>query len=230
MSRVSSPVCTHDLGVGTTVCLRCRQEERQAARARQQRLLGMGGMIALGLLGVYVVGASATNAARATRQNRGDGAAVESVDVAPQGQPSRPTSSAAAPGRHAPAAISHAAPLTLAIPAGRTELADSMFAERVGDEATVHFDTQVARTRRRDKFERVIRATLPALYGARADSVLARIPDGTLVTGGDLLGELTARGVRVALGDGWTLELWPETRAGRDGPLVVRYRTRVVKG
>ncbi len=233
MPRVPPPVCAHDIGVGTTVCLRCRQEARQAARARQQRLLGMAGVIALGLVGMYVVGASATNAVRAARRSRGGDPAVDTAAVASQ-QAIAATPSSATPNVPAaaatPAASAHCgAPPALVIAAGRTELADSMFVERTGDDATVHFDTQVARTRRRDKFERVLRETLPTLYGPRADSLLATVPEGALVTGGNLIGELTTRGVHVALCDGWTLELWPETRPGRDGPLVVRYRTRVVK-
>jgi hypothetical protein len=66
------------------------------------------------------------------------------------------------------------------------------------------------------------------VYGARADSLLAGVPEGGLVDG-DLLTELPARGLRVALADGWALRVWPETRPGRDGPLVVRYRTVVAK-
>ena len=226
MPAPTPPVCTHDLGVGTTVCLRCRQEQRQVARARQQRLVGMGGMLAIALVGVYVVVASATNAVRAARHGR------TTASAAPAPASPIVDAPAAAPARATPAvapAIA-GAPLAIVVAAGRTALADSMVVERTGNEATVHFDTQAARTRRRDKFEHVVRQTLPAVYGPRADSILAAIPEGALVTGGDLLHELTARGVHLELHDGWSLELWPETRPGRDGPLVVRYRTRVVKG
>ena len=39
---------------------------------------------------------------------------------------------------------------------------------------TVLFDTELMRTRRPEKFERVVRETLGAIYGRRADSVLAK--------------------------------------------------------
>jgi hypothetical protein len=94
----------------------------------------------------------------------------------------------------------------------------------------VDFDLMMTRTRRRDKFERILRETLPALYGARADSVLGTIPEGSLVGEGDLLTELPLRGIHLPLGAGYQLTVWPETRPGRDGPLVVSYRARVVKG
>jgi hypothetical protein len=127
-----------------------------------------------------------------------------------------------------PVAARADAPLVSVLSQGRTELRDSLFAERRGDSVIVDFDTQLGRTRRRDKFERLVRETLPAVYGARADSLLAGVPEGGLVDG-DLLTELPARGLRVALADGWALRVWPETRPGRDGPLVVRYRAVVAK-
>ena len=51
--------------------------------------------------------------------------------------------------------------MALKVPTGRTELGDSMYVERGGDSAVVHFDTEMGRTRRRDKFEATLRATLP---------------------------------------------------------------------
>jgi hypothetical protein len=117
--------------------------------------------------------------------------------------------------------------LALVIPAGRTDLIDGVYVERAGDSAEVHFDTEAARTRRRDKFEQTVRATLPALYGARADSLLVAIPGGEITGGKDLIGELAVHGIRVPLGSGDTLMLRPQTRPGRDGPLVVSYRVRV---
>jgi hypothetical protein len=105
-----------------------------------------------------------------------------------------------------------------------------VFAVRAGDSVIVHFDTPLVRTRRPEKFERVLRETLPAVYGARADSLLAALPDGKILGGGELLTELPARGIHLSVGDNWLLDIWPETRPGRDGPLVVRYRTKLVKG
>ena len=116
---------------------------------------------------------------------------------------------------------------TLKVPAGRTGLRDSMYVERDGDSAVVHFDTELARTRRRDKFETTVRITLPVLYGALADSMLSALPEGAITGGRDLVSEVAVRGVRLAIPTGGTLELWPVTRPGRDGPLVVGYRVRV---
>jgi hypothetical protein len=100
-----------------------------------------------------------------------------------------------------------------------------MFAVRKGDTVTVRFDTELARTRRPDKFEQIVRATLPQVHGALADSLLAKLPAGDLVRHGDLLTELPLRGIRLAAPNGMTMTVWPETRPGRDGPLVVAYRT-----
>ena len=91
-----------------------------------------------------------------------------------------------------------------------------------GRTVAVHLDTPATRTRRRDKFERMVRATLPAVFGATADSALAAVPAGSLASTGDLLTELPTRGLRLATPNG-TLALWPATRPGRDGPLVVTY-------
>ena len=107
---------------------------------------------------------------------------------------------------------------------GRTELRDSMFVVRSGDGVVVHFDTNDMRTRRAEKFEYIVRSTLPRLYGPSVDSVLATIPAGQLVAGADLLTELPQRGVFIRVADGSTIGIWPETRPGRDGPLVVNYR------
>ena len=108
---------------------------------------------------------------------------------------------------------------------GETPLADSMIAVRKGDMVTVRFDTELSRTRRPEKFEQIVRATLPQVLGPLADSLLARLPIGDLARHGDLLTELPERGIRLAAPNGLTLIVWPETRLGRDGPLVVAYRT-----
>jgi hypothetical protein len=112
---------------------------------------------------------------------------------------------------------------------GRTELDDGIFAVRDGSNITVYFDTPNTRTRRRDKFERVVRATLPQVYGARADSVLARIPAGELIATGELPVELSDRGLQVPLVDGWALALRPRTRQASDGPLVVAYEATLAR-
>jgi hypothetical protein len=48
-----------------------------------------------------------------------------------------------------------------------------------------------------------------------------------LASAGGLMTELPKRGFRVSLGTGWMLALWPWTRSGVDGPLVVAYRASV---
>jgi hypothetical protein len=105
---------------------------------------------------------------------------------------------------------------------GRTALGDGVTAERRGDTVLVLFDTPRSRTRRPEKFESTVRATLPAIYGALADAALAGVPRGALVAAADLAGA-APRALRLALPDGQALALRPETRPGRDGPLVVRY-------
>jgi hypothetical protein len=38
---------------------------------------------------------------------------------------------------------------------------------------------------------------------------------------------MPAQGVRIPVNGTWMLRLFPETRPGQDGPLVIRYRVRV---
>lgn len=224
--------CAHDLGYGTTVCLRCRQERRDAARARQQRIFALSGICAVGLLGVYVMGASAANAWRATR--RGDAvhvasrASVVASSVSGAGVGKQQGSTILASTSPAPDG-GVTAPLSIRVPEGRSDLPDSLIAERAGDSVVVDFDTPMTRTRRRDKFESVVRRTLPLVFGAPIDSVLRAIPDGGIVGGVDLLSDLPKRGVHLRVADGWTLDLWPETRPGQDGPLMVSYWARVAR-
>ena len=241
--------CPHDLGPGTTVCLRCRQEQRDAARTRQQQMLGVCGVAAMGLLGLYVMGASAANAWHAaTKADTVQVATRASVvassvsvvassstraaDVTQQGgaMPAAAPASATLASSTAPAPAPVAAtqsPVPILVSEGRTDLTENLIAERSGDSLIVDFDTPATRTRRRDKFEAVVRQTLPMIYGAPVDSVLRAIPDGGIVGSVDLLDELPKRGIHLPLGDGWTLDLWPETRPGQDGPLVVTYWARV---
>jgi hypothetical protein len=113
------------------------------------------------------------------------------------------------------------------IPQGRTDLHDSLFAVRSGDTVVVNFDTGPARTRRADKFESLVRQTLRSVYGAVADTVLATVPDGKLASAKELVTILPSRGIHLRAAQGPRLALWPQTRPGRDGPLVVAYRTIV---
>ncbi|MFL5615529.1 MAG: hypothetical protein ACJ796_17805 [Gemmatimonadaceae bacterium] len=113
------------------------------------------------------------------------------------------------------------------LPEGRTDLHDSLFVERRGDTVVVHFDTSPARTRRADKFESVVRETLHTVYGAIADTLLAAVPEGRLAMPNELVTTLPAKGIHLAGPHGARIAVWPETRAGRDGPLVVAYHTTV---
>ena len=253
---ISSASCPHDLGRGTTVCLRCRQERRDAARSYQQRMVALGGVIAMALIGLYVMGASASNAWRTAKSDtahvpprasvvassvgaatdvkqQGESAAAVSTPSAAPASPavlvSMPAATAPPAAPISPASVAWQAPVPLIVHEGRTTLPDSLVAERGGDSVSVDFDTPAARTRRRDKFEGVIRRTLPLVYGAPVDSLLRAIPAGGIVGDADLLEELPTRGIHLKVADGWTLDLWPETRAGQDGPLVVGYRARISK-
>ena len=125
--------------------------------------------------------------------------------------------------------VSASAAVTPIVPQGRTDLRDSAFAVRSGDTVIVHFDTSPLRTRRADKFETVVRQTLPAIYGARADTLLGAVPAGKLVAPNELVTVLPRKGIHLSAPNGTRLALWPETRPGRDGPLVVAYRVTVEK-
>jgi hypothetical protein len=152
---------------------------------------------------------------------------AETFSVAPASARETPTSigaSAAAPLSPALVAGTRMVPV---LEPGRTEWRDGRFAERTGDSVVVHFDTPVFRTRRRDKFEQGVRATLPLVFGAVADSMLADVPAGTLGGTADLLADLPGRGVRLPARYGWAIRLWPGVRPGQDGPLVVTYRVSV---
>ena len=113
------------------------------------------------------------------------------------------------------------------VPLGRTVLRDTMVADRAGDTVRVSFDLPLSRTRRPDKFEGIVRSTLPQVYGPLADSALRALPYGAVARAGDLVTTLPERGFHIAVGGGLTIAVWPETREGRDGPLVVAYRAVV---
>ena len=110
------------------------------------------------------------------------------------------------------------------VPLGRTTLRDTMVVDRMGDTVRVGFDLLLSRTRRPDKFEWIMRTTLPQVFGGLADSALRALPAGSVARAGDLVTTLPARGIRIPLADGRQIAVWPETRPGRDGPIVVAYR------
>lgn len=120
-------------------------------------------------------------------------------------------------------------PLKPIVAEGRTALRDGLVAVRTGDTVAVHFDTPMMRTRLPQKFEQLVRATLPAIYGAAADSLLATVAAGDLIRGVDPTTSTATHGVYLPLAAGWSLALWPETRPGRDGPLIITYRTALTR-
>jgi hypothetical protein len=193
-----------------------------------QRALAWGGGIVIALGAVVVAGAALVGS-DAFAAIRGAGAPSR---TAPSEAAVIATPPVAEPAPAQPPAATTSAPVSRSfapiIAPGRTALRDSTFAERSGDTVVVHFDTPQLRTRRRDKLEQVVRATLPAVYGAAADSALGRIAPGQLVQG-DVVHELPTRGLQLPLANGSTLALYPETRPGRDGPLVVAYRVSATR-
>lgn len=144
------------------------------------------------------------------------------VASASEAQAAVPSPLTAAPAPAAPPAP----PVSLVVPEGTTPLAAGIAVERSGDTARVHFDTPEARTRRWEKFYAMVRRTLPVLYGEQIDSLL---PPAEAPAAGALVSDLPVSGLRFALANGWELRLWPETRPGRDGPLVVSYRTTLAR-
>lgn len=216
--------CPHDRGPGISVCLRCRADAHRKAAETRRRIAARAGIAVASALVLAVAGNSVV-AARGASVHPG-GAAEASAPAerfqVTQAGTSEPSRVAVPDTRALPAP-------TIAIAEGRTDLGEGRWAERSGDSVTVHFDTPVYRTRHVEKFEQVVRATLPAVYGAAADSALASVPAGDLGAVGDLLTELPARGIQLPVRDGWRLTLWPGTRPGQDGPLVVRYRVSIAR-
>lgn len=121
-------------------------------------------------------------------------------------------------------ALKPAARLTPIIPIGASSLPNGVGAVRSDSAVVVSFDIPMIRTRFPDKFEHFVRATLPAVYGPLVDSILAKVPTGSFARQGSLLTELPSRGVRIPIDSTWELRVYPETRPGQDGPLVIRYR------
>jgi len=175
---------------------------------------------------VRLLASTTSSTVRQQGEALADAAPASAMPVSAASAVPAPVSAAPQPSRIATVTTAPHA-MTLKVPVGRSGLRDSMYVERDADSAVVHFDTELGRTRRRDKFETTVRATLPILYGIAADSMLAALPEGAITGNRDLVSEVAVRGVRLPVPAGGTLELWPVTRPGRDGPLVVGYRVRV---
>ena len=232
-SRTVIP-CDHELRPGTAVCLRCQHAERGAKRARQRQLIARGGaaVLALGMIVAVGVGAATVWRARfGTTENRpasvaADAARPDSTGVSPFAETVL-TASAASPETAAVGASTDAVntrSIAPVVPVGRTALRDTMVADRMGDTVRVGFDLTLSRTRRPDKFEWIMRETLPQVFGPLADSALRALPVGSVARAGDLVATLPSQGIRIPLADGRSIGVWPETRQGRDGPIVVAYR------
>lgn len=218
--------CPHEQRPGTTVCLHCLREERLAARARRRRQLGRVGLIGLGIAGIAIGGVAGASALQGWRGDSTEFASNARVEPARESG-SGTVRQAGDLHRDSTVMVRAERPLPSlapAIGAGRTELNDGVFVVRTGDSVEVHFDLPLYRTRRRDKFERMVRTTLPVIYGAVADSALASVAEGTLTASGDLLTDLPVRGIRLPVYGDRVFVIYPMTRPGEDGPLVVVYR------
>lgn len=239
MSERIAPPCPHDVGPGIPVCLRCRKENRVATRERRRRALFATSAIALGVATLGAAGAagmldSELRAAGFTlpAQSLPSKPTVPTPEPASDIVPASPSPTSATPDSTVVSAASVTTPpapeLAATIGEGRTALRDGIVAERRGEEITVHFDTPLSRTRRPEKFEGILRSTLPQIFGAGVDSALVAMPAGALVPAHGLTTDLPTQGLYVPLPGGSTLRIWPGTRPGEDGRLVVRYRVLVV--
>jgi hypothetical protein len=179
------------------------------------------------------------NQPKQTRATSDSAAAAKVIADAPQtsAPPAASTTSAASTANPSSTPVAQqgdvarrmGAPLAPIIAMGQSSLGDGIVAVRDDSSVVLAFDTPETRTRIPEKFERFVRATLPRIYGPAADSALAKIAAGGMVSDQKtLLYELPTRGVRIALRDGWWMVLYPEIRPGQDGPLVIRYRAAVV--
>ena len=237
------PPCDHALRPGTAVCLRCQHAERAARRARQRQMMARGTAVTL-VLGVIaaigIAGASVIRS-RAWTGSAGDlrsaelkmtsatDSAADSVtssttDSAPTLRGEVPQRTAGLPAAMAANRAAVGTPVSPVVPVGRTALRDTMVADRAGDTVRVSFDLELSRTRRPEKFEAIVRSTLPQVYGSAVDSALRALPVGAVARAGDLVTTLPEQGFHIPLAGGRTIAVWPETRPGRDGPLVVAYR------
>lgn len=235
--------CMHERRPGTTVCLHCRHEARIVARERRKRLM-LGGSAVLVVAAVLgIAGMLGTGALRNRGEARQAASNAQAVVTVAQSTDTQLTAASPAQASVASTAVAPATkrvtlqgevtrahvPLAPIVAMGPNTLGNGIIATRDDSGIVLAFDTPETRTRIPEKFEAFVRSTLPRLYGAAADSALAKIPSGGIASSQKaLLFDLPTRGVRIALPNGWWLVLYPEIRAGHDGPLVVRYRSAVV--
>jgi len=247
MSSRSIPPCDHELRPGTAVCLRCQHAERAARRARQRQIMARGTAVALVLGVIAAIGVAGASVIRSRAWMGSSEALVRGAELQPSSAvdsaadsttssttdsaTTAPVSQRTVATSEAPAAMGASRPAAPAritvspvVPVGGTALRDSMVADRAGDTVRVRFDLEMSRTRRADKFEAIVRSTLPQVYGAAVDSALRALPVGAMARAGDLVTTLPEQGFHIPLQGGRTIAVWPETRQGRDGPLVIAYR------
>jgi hypothetical protein len=236
----SEVICTHERRPGTTVCLHCRHAARVATRAKRKRIMLRGGAVAIVFATFIVAGLLGAKAIGGKSRGPADKAPKPESQVAEAAVPATPapdTTTIAPVVTPAPATPTTqqgdapkrlVAPLMPVVPPGESPLLAGVTATRQDSTVLLSFDTPSNRTRIGEKFEQLVRTTLPAVYGHGVDSVLAKLPRGGIARQGNLLSELPSRGVRIPIGDAWMIRLYPETRPGEDGPLVVRYRVSVV--
>jgi hypothetical protein len=200
-------------------------------RARQRQMIARGAAATLVLGVIAAIGVAGATAIRARTGSNVNGTpatgdALQPTDSATDPAMVLPSDSTPAEAprlsvENAPVSGAVVAPV---VPVGRTVLRDTMMADRAGDTVRVSFDLAMSRTRRAEKFEAIVRSTLPQVYGATADSALRALPFGSMARAGDLVTTLAEQGFHIPVPGGRTIAVWPETRAGRDGPLVVAYR------
>lgn len=246
------PACSHELRPGTTVCLYCRSAAREAKRRRlgqiafrvalaagalvmvagaassahlvqvpgmeRAEMLASSGAEAARRADARIASPSESDAPRATTRAE-DGRGVQAAEAA-TGAPSAVAPNGAASLRAVPSPV---------VAEGVSQLRGGATVLRAGSDVDVRFDVPVMRTRRRDRFEAVVRATLPQVYGALADSALARVPAGALVAGRDLMIDVAAHGLALPAPGGLTLTIRPELRPGHDGPLIIAYRASLAR-
>ena len=194
---------------------------------------GAAAVLSLAVISASGVAAATALRARAGTQGPAPGTVESSAPVATDTSEAvdatqlDSTTFSAAPARDARMPVVAAGSVAPIVPLGRTVLRDTMVAYRAGDTVRVSFDLPLSRTRRPDKFEGIVRSTLPQVYGPLADSALRALPYGAVARAGDLVTTLPERGFHIAVAGGLTIAVWPETREGRDGPLVVSYRAVV---
>jgi hypothetical protein len=241
--------CPHERGPGTTLCLHCRREARLVAQVKRKKLMLRGTAAAI------VIGTSLAASAMAATAMRGRSAARRTGTSASRVVVPTPVLSSAAiavssrvdstlavsaatdsgtSATNSPAAASPSivvapekAPLSPVIPSGSSPLTGGLTVFRADSVVTVSFDLPMQRTRIPEKFEHLVRTSLPAVYGPAMDSILTKVAIGALAGQGNLLTELPTVGVRIPVSSSWEVRVYPETRKGQDGPLVVRYRSVV---